>query len=281
MFLSSGIVGGGVRTQDLLIDTADILRKKYNYKGYLHLKMMPGSERDQIHAAMHLASRLSINLEAPNPKRLEQLAPKKTFFDELVTPLQWVEQIRQDEPSHKTWNGRWPSTVTQFVVGAVGESDVEIIQTSETLYRQAHIQRAYYSAFRPIPDTPLENTPAEDPLRQHRLYQSSFLLRDYGFELEEMPFTQQGNLPLDMDPKLAWARENLAQAPIEINRAERIHLLRIPGIGPKGADTILRERRLQKFREIKDLKKVGILTKRAAPFILLEGRRPAYQLALL
>ncbi|MFQ5614949.1 MAG: hypothetical protein ACE5GO_00570 [Anaerolineales bacterium] len=280
MFLSSGIIGGGIRTQDLLLDAADILRNKHHFRGYVHLKIMPGAERDQVVRAMHLASRVSVNLEAPNTQRLQQLAPKKQFTKELVQPLVWVEEIRQNQSPHKTWNGRWPSSTTQFVVGAVGESDLELLSTSEYLYRQTHLQRAYYSRFKPIKDTPLENLPAENPWREKRLYQSSFLLRDYGFDLEDMPFDQDGNLPLDTDPKLVWARAHLSHSPVEINHAGQERLLRVPGIGIKGAAVILRNRRLNKFRELGDLRKLGVRAKRAAPFILLDGHRPAYQLNL-
>jgi predicted DNA-binding helix-hairpin-helix protein len=117
-------------------------------------------------------------------------------------------------------------------------------------------------------------------VREHRLYQSSFLLRDYGFDVEELPFDDGGNLPLESDPKLAWARRHLAQAPVEVNTADRRGLLRVPGIGPKGAERILRERRRGRLRELIDLQKLGIVSKRAAPFVLLDGRRPAHQLPL-
>lgn len=280
IFLSSGIIGGGVKTQDKLIDTADILRNKHKFRGYLHLKMMPGAEKAQVARSMQLASRLSVNLEAPNDQRLADLAPKKVFFEELLRPLQWVEEIRQTETPDSSWNGRWPSTTTQFVVGAVGESDLELLSTSEYLYKRLKLARTYFMAFNPVRDTPLENAPAENPLRQNRLYQASFLFRDYGFDLEEMPFTDSGNLPLDTDPKLAWAQATLHDAPIELNRAEWEELLRIPGIGPKGATTILAARRRGKLREVRDLQAIGVQTKRLKPFVLLDGRRPTYQLPL-
>ena len=281
LFLSSGITGGGMRTQDKLLDTAEILRSRYNYTGYLHLKIMPGSEKDQVLRAMQLASRLSINLEAPNSERLSKLAPHKQFTEELLRPLKWAEEIRRTLPAHLGWNGRWPSTTTQFVVGAAGESDLELLQTAERLYTHASLQRAYFSAFRPIVDTPLENLPAEDKRREHRLYQSSFLIRDYGFGLEDMPFTQRGNLPLDLDPKTAWAQQNLAEQPIELNAASRQRLMRIPGIGPKRAAQIIQARRQNKLREPADLHRLGIQVQRVAPYILLDGRRPAFQPALL
>jgi predicted DNA-binding helix-hairpin-helix protein len=135
-------------------------------------------------------------------------------------------------------------------------------------------------AFNPVLDTPLENTPAENPLRQNRLYQASFLFRDYGFDLEEMPFTEAGNLPLDTDPKLAWAQATLQDAPVELNRAEREELLRVPGIGLKGVAAILLARRRGKLREVRDLQAIGVQTKRLRPFILLDGKRPTYQLPL-
>ena len=143
------------------------------------------------------------------------------------------------------------------------------------------LKRAYFSAFHPIPDTPLENKPAVDPVRQQRLYQASFLMRDYGFDLEELAFTQAGNLPINADPKLAWAQMYLKEKPVEINKAARHELLRIPGIGLRGADTILQARRQNKLRDLSTLKKLGVLTERAAPFILLDGHLVGYQLHLL
>ena len=281
IFLSSGVAGGGVRTQDRLLDTADILRNKLGFRGYIHLKIMPGAEKAQVERAMQLANRVSINLEAPNTERLARLAPHKIFMEELLQPLRWVEQIRRETPPDQSWNGRWPSTVTQFVAGGSDESDLELLTTTAWLHNNVNLKRAYFSAFHPIPDTPLENKPAVDPLRQLRLYQASFLMRDYGFDLEELAFTQQGNLPLPSDPKLAWAQVNLREQPLEINKAERRDLMRIPGIGPKGADAILHARRQNKLRDLSALKKLGILAERAAPFLLLDGHQPGYQLALL
>lgn len=281
LFLSSGLIGGGVRIQDKLIDTAEILRKKYNFRGYMHIKIMPGAEKDQVKRIMQLASRVSVNLEAPNTARLEKLAPRKTFLDELIQPLKWIKEIRKNLSPYNTWNGRWPSSTTQFVVGAIGESDLELITTSAKLYQHLGLRRIYYSRFNPIENTPLENNPAENPLRQHRLYQSSYLLRDYGFSLEDMPFNKEGNLPLDIDPKLAWAKINLLHTPIEINQASRNNLMKVPGIGPKGAETIIKARKQRKIKNSNQLKKMGISNKRAAAFILMDGKRPAYQMSLI
>src|SRR5688572_30348607 len=280
IFLSSGIAAGGANTQNRILDTAEILRKKLGFRGYLHLKIMPGAEKGQVERLMQLADRVSINLEAPNKERLTKLAPNKNFFEELFRPLKWVEEIRRSQPAYKGWNGRWPSTVTQFVAGGSDETDLELLTTTDWLMKNVRLTRAYYSAFHPIRDTPLENKAAVDPLREHRLYQASFLLRDYGFDLEEMPFLQNGNLPLPTDPKLAWAQQNLKEKPLEINKAERRELLRIPGIGPKNADAILVARRNGKLRDVTALRRLGIVIARTAPFILLDGRRADQQLTM-
>ncbi len=280
VFLSSGLAGGGVRTQDKLLDTAELLRKKHQFKGYLHLKIMPGAEKDQVYRAMQLADRVSVNLEAPNTERLAKLAPHKIFMEELLQPLKWVEEIRQTVPAYKFWNGRWPSTVTQFVAGGSDESDLELLTITNWLNKNVRLKRAYFSAFHPIRDTPFENKPAVDPMREHRLYQASFLLRDYGFDLEDLPFTNDSNLPLNADPKQAWAQIYLLNKPIEINKAGKQDLIRIPGIGLKGADAILHARRLNKLRDLSALKKLGIIAERAAPYVLLDGRKAALQLAL-
>jgi predicted DNA-binding helix-hairpin-helix protein len=280
LFLSSGILNGGVFTQDKLIATADLLRKKYHYNGYIHLKIMPGAEKAQVEAAMLLADRVSINLEAPNTERLHQLAPKKEYLEELLQPLQWINDLRRTQPGDRAWKGYWPSSVTQFVVGAVGETDLELLSTTQSLYNQQNLKRAYFSAFSPIPDTPFENQVATSPVREHRLYEASFLIRDYGYDFEELPFDSQGNLPLQADPKLLWAQNNLSQ-PIELNRADRHELMRIPGIGAKGVNSILNARRNHKLNDISELRRMGINIKRAAPFILLNGARPMHQLSFL
>jgi len=280
LFLSSGVAGGGVTTQDRLIATAEVLRHRLGYRGYLHLKLMPGAERAQVERAMQLADRVSLNLEAPNSERLAYLAPHKVFLEELVRPLQWVEEIRRTQPARLGWNGRWPSTTTQFVVGAAGESDLELLTVTARLNKTVRLARAYFSGFKPIEDTPLENRLPENPWREHRLYQASFLLRDYGFDLRDLPFTSGGNLPLDADPKLAWAQAHLRESPLEVNRADRQELLRVPGFGVKGVEAILAARRKDKLRELHDLQALGVISSRAAPFVLLDGKRPTWQLRL-
>lgn len=274
IFLSSGLVGGGPRTQDRIIATAELLRRRYRFDGYLHVKIMPNAERDQVAETMRWANRVSLNLEAPNAQRLADLAPRKAYSTALFQRLRWVDDLRRASP------GRSPSVTTQFVVGAVGESDLELLLTSAYLYRELRLARTYFSGFSPIPQTPLEGLPPINVKREHRLYQASFLLRDYGFDVEDLPFSQRGALPLDVDPKLAWARLHLEEDPIEVNTAERAQLLRIPGIGPKSADRILRARRQGRLSDLSHLRKLGIVVKRVAPFVLLDGHQAPRQLTL-
>jgi predicted DNA-binding helix-hairpin-helix protein len=281
LFLSSGMIGGGIRTQEKITDTAEILRLKYKFRGYIHLKIMPGSEKGQVVRAMRLANRLSVNLEAPNSSRLHTLAPLKNFEQELLQPLRWIEEIRHSQPAQEGWNGRWPSSTTQFVVGGGDESDLELLSTVHFLFRKLQLRRTYFSAFRPVPDTPLENLPAEDPLRQHRLYQASYLFRDYGFDLEELPFSQDGNLPRELDPKRAWAEQYLLHEPLEVNEAAPQELLRVPGVGPKSARTIIQARRQGTLRALPDLRKLGVRTAPMESYVLLDGKRPHRQLRLI
>ncbi len=281
IFLSSGVVGGGARTQDLLIKTAEILRFKFHYRDYLHLKVMPGSEYEQVLQSMKLADRVSTNLEGANPKRLYELAPMKQFHQHLLDPLKWVDDIRKNMSPAVTWNGRWPSTCTQFVVGGTDENDVELLQISEFLYSHLHLSRTYYSAFSPIPGTPLENRQAENDWRRYRLFQASFLLRDYPFQMEDMVFDHQGRLPLDRDPKQAWAEVFLKEQPVEVNTASREELLHIPGIGLKGANQIIVTRYKNPFKSEGDLNRVGVILGRAAPYLLVNGSRLPFQPALI
>lgn len=280
IFLSSGVAGGGIRTQDRLLDTAEILRKQYAYRGYLHLKIMPGAEFDQVRRAMQLADRVSINLEAPTSERLSTLAPQKVFFDELLTPLRWIDEIRRSQPEVHGWNGHWPSSVTQFVAGGSGESDLELLQASQFCHQSLRLARVYFSGFSPVPNTPFAGQPAINPWRTHRLYQADFLLRDYAFTWQDLPFDSCGQLPLNIDPKLAWARLHLAEAPLEINRAELHELLRIPGIGPRAARAIISARRRNPITSSDHLRALGIRAQRALPFILLSGRLAPRQLSL-
>lgn len=274
LFLSSGIIKGSITTQDKIIDTVEIVRKRYSYRGYVHLKIMPGSEYDQIVRAMQLADRVSLNLEAPTQERLNALAPKKDFTGELLQRLQWMHEIRQ------RFNLR-TSVVTQFVVGAVGDTDLELLALTSKLYNQMHLARAYYSAFNPVSQTPLEDVASVEAIREHRLYQASFLLRDYGWDVEDMSFLHNGNLRTDVDPKRAWAEVHLAHKPVDVMRGSREELMRVPGIGAVTADAIVKARRTARLTDISQLKMLGIRApEQTIPYILLDGRIPQHQLKL-
>ncbi|MBI5876324.1 MAG: putative DNA modification/repair radical SAM protein [Chloroflexi bacterium] len=277
LFLSSGVHGRSAWTMDRLIATTEILRRKHHFSGYVHLKIMPGADEASVEAAMQYADRISINLEAPTPERLARLAPEKNLYADLEPTLYWANQINARRRARGL---KAVSTTTQFVVGATGETDREIVGTVGRLAREARLSRAYYSAFHPVADTPLDGLPAEDPRREHRLYQADFLMRQYGFAAGELEFDEAGNLPRHTDPKLMHALRHPERFPLEINRATRDELLRVPGIGPLSADRILQLRRAGALRDIRALERIGMATRRAAPFILLNGRRPTQQLPL-
>lgn len=280
IFISSGVVGSGVRAQDRVIDTVEIIRDRYRYDGYVHLKIMPGAEYDQIVRAMQLADRVSINLEGPTDRRLKALAPMKDLDDDLLKRLRWAHAIRQRARSEAPGLIR-ASIVTQFVVGAVGDTDLELLGLTANLHRHAGLARAYYSRFNPIEETPFENLPPESPIREHRLYQASFLLRDYDWDVEDFAFEGEGNLPLAVDPKRAWADLHLREEPVDLMHAGRQGLLRVPGIGPTGADAILRARRERRLTDLGQLRKLGLRgVEGMAPYILLNGRQPPHQLPL-
>ena len=279
-FLSSGVSGSRLHTQDQILAAAEVLRLKMGYQGYLHIKIMPGAERAQVERAMQLADRVSVNLEAPTTEMLHRIAPEKHLAEDLLAPLRWVESIRQTLPAWQNWKGRMPSSSTQFVVGCAGESDLQYLHAAAYLHQKLKLARVYYSSFNPVIDTPFENLSPSNPWREHRLYQASFLLRDYGYDVEDFVFNATGNLPLKEDPKLAWARLHLSEAPLDVNFADEQQLLRVPGFGPQGVKAILVARRKNPFKQMEDLRRVGVQTNRAAPFILLNGRRPAFQMAL-
>ncbi len=273
VFLSSGIAGGSLATQDRLLAAADQLRRA-GFTGYLHLKLMPGADREQVARAVALARRVSVNLEAPGARALSRLAPGKLYWKELLQTLRYAAQARQERLQQG-----YPaaSLTTQFVVGPAGESDRDLLRVTHHLVREMGLQRVYYSPFRPIPDTPLEDHPAESPLRVLRLYQAFFLLRDYGFSWEDLPFDARGRLPLDQDPKLLWARRHLLHRPVEVNTAAMRDLLRVPGIGPRTARRIMEARRERLLRDLAQLRSLGVQVNRAAAFVLLDGRRPLFQ----
>lgn len=281
LFLSSGIIKGGVTTQDKLIDTVEILRTRYHYTGYVHLKILPGADYSQIERSMQIADRVSINLEAPNSIRLNELAPKKDFKMELLRAFKWIDEIKNHRSEYKFWKSRYPSITTQYVVGPAGESDHELLSTTKYLHNKFGLSRAYFMAFTPVTDTPFADKPRTSPIRERRLYQASYLLRDYGYTLEEIPFSKSGYLSSDTDPKAEWAKIHLSYSPVEINTAPPHILIRVPGIGPKTIKAILVARKLSRITSVMDLKKIGINITRCLPYILLDGKRPGTQLSYL
>jgi len=284
IFLSSSVRGSADRTMEQMITAIEIIRFKYAFPGYVHLKILPGTQKGAIERAVELADRVSLNLEAPSPERLAYLSEAKDFENDLLKRLHWARECITAQPVQPRLSGQCghgrAGITTQFVVGAAHESDQEILGMSDQLYRDISLSRAYYSAFQPVPDTPLENQAATPPLREHRLYQSDWLLRKYGFRFGELVFDEVGNLPMEADPKMIWAQTHPERFPIEVNRAAREELLRIPGIGPRSAARILRLRHDSKFRHIEDLRRVGVVVSRALPYVLLEGRCFPTQLSL-
>jgi predicted DNA-binding helix-hairpin-helix protein len=277
LFLSSGIVPDANTTMEKMLATVERLRLKEGYTGYIHLKLIPGASFEYIERAVELADRVSLNLEAPNQARLTDLAPDKEFAGSMWGRMAWAAELMKRARQEGRQAAR--SMTTQFVVGAVGESDRELLETVQRAHRELGLWRAYFSAFHPIERSPLADAPAEDPTRALRLYQSDFMIRDYGFSYAELPFDDQGLLPRDKTPKQAWAELNLVE-PIEINRAPRHKLLKIPGIGPRSADRIIEARRETKLRDLSQLKALGVTTGWAAPYVLLDGRRTPEQLRL-
>jgi predicted DNA-binding helix-hairpin-helix protein len=277
LFLSSGIVPDADTTMEKMIGTVERLRLREGYTGYIHLKLIPGASFDLIERAVELADRVSLNLEAPDQAHLTRLAPDKEFSESMWQRLRWARQIIE---RRRHWGlSAARSITTQFVVGAAGESDQLLLQTVARGRQEFGLGRAYFSAFHPIERSPLAAAPRTDPLRTARLFQAEFLLRDYGFGPEELPFDADGLLPLHQTPKQAWAERHLHE-PVEVNRATRRELLRIPGIGPKSADRIIAARRESRLQDIAQLKKLGVTTGWAAPYVLVDGRAAAVQLRL-
>ena len=273
LFLSSAICGGATRMMERMLAAAELLRFKYEFHGYIHLKILPGADLACVERAAELADRLSINLEAPSQERLARIASEKNF-DDLLAPMSLVKAITDRGGLMRA------GQTTQFVVGAADETDREIMRTTHRLYRELGLARVYFSAFQPIVDTPLEDRPPTPLIREHRLYQADFLLRRYGFEFDDLVFDEDGNLPKSFDPKMMWALTHPELFPVEVNLASREELLRVPGIGPRSAARIIKLRRQGRFRSLQDLSKIGVVAKRAAPFILLDGRQPPIQLSL-
>ncbi len=280
LFVTTGIPGRPVKVMDDLIRALELLRLKHGFRGYVHVKMVPGGEPAQIARLTALASRVSVNLETPCGASLLRIAPEKRFATTLASleaaraqvVREWAEEADGKRRDLARPNGASGMTM-QFVVGATDDSDQDILGRVTSLYAGGGIHHAHFSAFRPIRDTPLEERRAAPALREHRLYQADYLLRAYGFAPDEIVFDGRGNLPLERDPKTAWALTHPASFPVEVRTAGYEELVRVPGIGPVSARRIVEERGRTTLGGLADLRQLGVLTSRAAGFLTLGGRR--------
>ena len=266
LFLSSAIPDEPDKTMSDMIKTVEIVRKKYRFDGYVHLKVLPGASMETVSRAAKLAQRVSINMEAPTRERLARIAPGKNLMDDIVQRMQWMKGLLEREDT------KAKQQTTQFVVGAAEESDQEILRTVQWLYDKMDLGRAYYSAYQP-PDDP--EKVVVPPVREHRLYQSDFLIRKYGFRFEEIGFGDEGNLSLEKDPKRVWADDHPEKFPLEVNTAPKEELLRVPGLGPSTVRRLIRERKDRRVRSLSDLKVLGAVTSWAAGYVTLDGKRPS------
>ena len=280
LFITTGIPGRPVKVMDDLIQVLELLRERHHFGGYIHVKLVAGSEIAQIERLTALASRVSLNFEAPCGKSLAQIAPDKSFSTTLhdferVRSLVVLEREarahgRPRDPLHP--NGASGMTI-QFVVGATPDTDRSLLGTISRLKAAGGVHHPQFSAFRPISDTPMENVAATPALREHRLYQAAHLLQGYGFKAEEVVYTSDGNLPLALDPKSAWALAHPELFPVEVQRASYEELVRVPGIGPVAARRLVDQRATASLRGLSDLGKLGVVTTRAGGFLTLRGRR--------
>ncbi|MDY5913381.1 MAG: putative DNA modification/repair radical SAM protein [Inconstantimicrobium porci] len=276
LFLSSAIVKNPDFTMELMLNVVRKLRIQYKFKGYIHLKAIPGADKELIRQAGLYADRMSVNLELPSAQSLKLLAPDKTKHDILAPMNNIKNDILINKEERKKYRNS-PVFVpggqsTQLIVGATKENDLSILNLSENLYNRFDLKRVYYSAYVPVnrggnlPD--LKNPPT---LREHRLYQGDWLLRKYGFRASELLNDKSPNFDINFDPKTTYALNNFDEFPIEINRASYETLIRIPGIGLIGARKIVSARRIS-FLEFEDLKKLGVVLKRAQYFITCRGK---------
>lgn len=266
LFLSSGISGTPDATMTKMIDTVDILRNKYHYGGYIHLKVMPSSSAGCIREAAKLANRISLNIESPTEAGLARLSPDKNLKSGFFYTL---SLIKKELFKFRLAGKRTPSVTTQFVVGAADEKDAEIIKMTHFLYKNFFLKRVFYSAFRPVPQTPLSEKPAVPLSREHRLYQTDFLMRFYRFLPWEIPLDQNGFLPESGDPKFLWAKLNPRFFPINLNLADYWQLLRVPGVGPTAAERIIKLRKQNRIRSFSQLANSRFRIKKLSAFACL------------
>lgn len=278
LFLSSGIIRNADYTMEQVIAVARTLREVHDFRGYIHLKTIPEASAELIKTAARYADRISINLELPTQKSLDLLAPEKS----LKRTRQAMGNIRQklDEAHDRRKNGdkklrHATGQSTQVIVGADDSTDAEFLARSDDLYSNFRMRRVYYSAFSPIPEPSKVLPPKAPPLiREHRLYQADWLMRFYGFKTTEILTPDTPNLDLDLDPKLAWALRNRQDFPVDLQTAGRETLLRVPGLGVRNTDRIIRIRRFTRIR-LTDLARLNISISKVRPFIITADHHPS------
>jgi len=270
LFLSSGVLGSADATMDRLNGVARLLRKKYGFRGYIHLKVIPGASDAAIEETVSLASSVSLNIETPGAKNLEKLSKKKKYIQDIIDPIKLISKLTSA-------GSRYAKTkqTTQFIVGAAGEPDAEIVKYMYGLYERLKMHRVYFSAYQKgLGDESIageqsgEEGPADILMREHRLYQVDFLLRKYGFAESDIIFEKNGCLSLSIDPKEVWALRNPEAFPVNVNRASRFSLLRVPGLGPVTVKRILERRKQRLLRCIEDVGKVGVRLKKARKYLV-------------
>lgn len=279
LFLSSGIIRSPDETMGDMVRIARMLRTEHRFRGYIHLKTIPDAAPELIEQAGLYADRLSINVELPTDRAVQSYAPEKSP-DQIRRAMADV-RLKREARKERSFTGKRPPRFapagqsTQMIVGADGADDATILRTSTRLYSSYRLKRVYYSAFSPIPDSSAALPLIKPPLmREHRLYQADWLLRFYGFGVEEIAASTAGGLlDLEVDPKLAWALANRHLFPVDVNRAERETLLRVPGMGTKTVGRILATRGHRTLR-YEDLRRMGANLKQAKPFITLLDWRP-------
>ena len=271
LFLSSGIIRNPDYTMEQVARVAQTLRVDHQFRGYIHLKTIPEASPELIAEAGKWADRLSINVELPTQNDLETLAPEKNLgrIEESMTKIKMRIEEAKAERHPKAPVFAPAGQSTQMVVGATPASDATILQRASSLYQKQYLRRVYYSAFSPIPDASSKLPLKAPPLvREHRLYQADWLIRFYGFGVAELTTRAEPNLPLNIDPKLAWALRNQNKFPIDLNKAPRELLLRIPGLGVRNVDRIIRIRRWHSIR-LEDLTRLRVPLRKAMPFIIV------------
>ena len=278
LFLSSGILKSPDYTMELIYAAIYKLRKEYNFQGYIHVKAIPGANPELIQRLGFLADRMSVNLELPTSESLRVLAPHKNRKN-ILTPMRLVQNQMAENKQEIMLYRNAPRFVpagqsTQMIIGASPESDYQIMQVAESLYQKFELKRVFYSAFVHVnEDSMLPAKTDEGPplLREHRLYQADWLLRYYHFKADELLSEANPNFNVLFDPKCNWALQHLEIFPVEINKADSKILLRVPGIGYKSASRIVKARRLGTL-DFADLKKMGVVLKRALYFITCNGK---------